>query len=482
MIFTSIAFLFYFLPVLLILYYSLGLISIRLRNALLLVFSFIFYAWGEPRNIILLVGCCATNWLAAILISKFGKYKKLFLIFDCMANLGILFLFKYLNFTVGSVNGLLSVMGGKVSLSVPELLLPIGISFFTLQALSYVIDVYRGDAKVQKNPFYVALYIAMFPKVAAGPVVQYKQMENQIIHRVHTWEKFEAGIVRFVCGLGKKLLLADTFAIVADNVYAMTMAGHQQMKIPMLLAWLGSFAYTLQIFYDFSAYSDMALGLGNMFGFSFTENFNYPYISKSFSEFWRRWHISLSDWFRDYVYTPLGGSSVDNADVMVRNLLIVWILTGLWHGAAWTFILWGLYNFALILLERLFKYEKNMHISSAWKHVFTLFLINFGWVLFRSENLYQYKEFMGNLFGLNHNGFYNEYLWLFLKEYAIFWGAGLLFCIPIGKWVKRRLAKYRKVSVIGNTVIYPICMTGLFIICIMYLVKRGSSPFIYFNF
>ncbi len=489
MVFSSVVFLFYFLPAILILYYTAGFLGMGLRNALLLLFSLLFYAWGEPRYVALLVGSCLINWLLALMLRRWERYKRFFLIVDCAANLGVLFLFKYLSFAVRTINGFNAAVGWKTVLPAVDILLPIGISFFTFQALSYVIDVYRGDAPAQKNPFYVALYISLFPQLVAGPIVRYRSVEKQLLHRRHTWEKFEEGAARFVRGLGKKLLLANTFAIVADNIYAMTMAGHQQMKVPVLLAWLGSFAYTLQIFYDFSGYSDMALGLGKMFGFTFDENFNYPYISKSIGEFWRRWHISLSSWFREYVYIPLGGSRVENADAMVRNLLIVWLLTGVWHGAAWTFIFWGLFQFTFILLERLFRYE-TMQLPGVWKHVIALVIINLGWVLFRSENFYQYREFMGNLFGLHQNGLYNSYVWMFLKEYAVFWAAGIIFCLPVGKWLERRLAAKLsgkpaicgKAAAVGSAALYPVCMLGLFFVCVIYLVKGGYNPFIYFNF
>ncbi len=482
MVFSSVVFLFYFLPAVLLLYYTVGLTCVQVRNALLLVASLLFYAWGEPKNIVLLLGSCVLNWLLALCIAVFPRGKKPLLVLDCAVNLGVLFVFKYLNFTVDTVNGLSAAMGGSALLPAVSIALPIGISFFTFQALSYVIDVYRGDVQVQKNPFYVALYISLFPQLVAGPIVRYSTVEDQILHRSHTWLKFEAGVCRFVQGLGKKLLLSNTFAIIADNIYQLTLAGHGKIHIPVLLAWLGSFAYTLQIFFDFSGYSDMAIGLGKMFGFTFEENFNYPYISQSIGEFWRRWHISLSTWFREYVYFPLGGSRVENADLMVRNLLIVWLLTGVWHGAAWTFIFWGLYNFIFILLERLFRFEKTDRIKPVWKHVYALLVINLGWVLFRSESFYQYKEYMGNLFWLNDNGFANSYVWMFLKEYWIFWLVGILLCFPFGKYLHTKLAKHSQLLHRVEAVLYPVGMSLIFMLSITYLIKGGYNPFIYFNF
>lgn len=482
MVFSSIVFLFYFFPAVVVLYYTVGRIHIRIGNILLLAASLMFYAWGEPVNVVLLMGSCVVNWVLALGIHRFPSHKKAWLVSACIANLGVLFWFKYLNFTVGTVNVVLGSMGVERLVMETNVILPIGISFFTFQALSYVIDVYRGTVKVQKNPLYVALYISLFPQLVAGPIVRYHQVEAQILSRTHTWQKFEQGAARFVQGLGKKLLLANTFATVADNVYELTRAGHQLIKIPVSLAWIGAFAYMLQIFFDFSAYSDMAIGLGKIFGFSFEENFNYPYISKSIGEFWRRWHISLSTWFREYVYFPLGGSRVENPDIMVRNLFVVWLLTGIWHGAAWTFILWGLFNFACILLERLFRFEQTERISGFWKHLYALLAVNFGWVLFRSESFYQYKEYMGNLFGLNRNGWYSDIALMFLREYAVFWIVGILLSFPFAGWVKEKASRHPGIAAVGNLVLYPAGLLGLFWVCVVYLVKGGYNPFIYFNF
>ena len=410
-------------------------------------------------------------------ISRWRRYGRLLLVLDCAANLGVLFVFKYLGFAVTNLKAVL----GDSFLPQVDIALPIGISFFTFQALSYVIDVYRDTVRVQKNPFYVALYIALFPQLVAGPIVRYSTVAEEIRNRVHSWELLSEGACRFVQGLAKKLLLANTFAVVADNIYSLTEAGHQLVKIPVTLAWLGSFAYTLQIFFDFSGYSDMAIGLGKMFGFHFEENFNYPYISKSVSEFWRRWHISLSTWFREYVYFPLGGSRVENKDKMVRNLLVVWLLTGLWHGANWTFVFWGLFNFVCLLLERLFLFEK-WKAHPVWKHLYTMLMVNFGWVLFRSESFYQFQEYLGNMFGLNGNGFFSGQALMFLQEYAVYWVIGILLCLPAAGWLKKKLASLPKLSKTSFAVVYPVGMAGLFFVCVTYLVRSGYNPFIYFNF
>lgn len=476
MVFSSVVFLFYFLPAVLVLYYSVGRIHILAGNLILLAASLLFYAWGEPRNLGLLLVSCTVNWAAALGIARWARAprrKKWVLILDCAVNLGILFVFKYWNFAMSTVNSL----AGRQAVPLLNLALPVGISFFTFQALSYVIDVYRGDARAQRSWFHVALYISLFPQLVAGPIVRYSTVEQQILGRRHSWAAFSEGTVRFAVGFAKKLLLANSFAVIADEIYQMTRAGHAVMLIPVSLAWLGSFAYTLQIFLDFSAYSDMAIGLGRMFGFTFEENFKDLYISCSISEFWRRWHISLGTWFREYVYFPLGGSRVESLDQVIRNLLIVWLLTGLWHGAAWTFLLWGLLNFLAILLERITLLEKRSG-RKAWRHVYTLFVVNLGWVLFRAEDFYQLQEYLGNLFGLYGNPFFSASTWMFLREYAWFWAAGILCCVPAGRLLQQRLGKCRAWAAWAC----PVGLMGLFLVSVVYVSKSGYNPFIYFNF
>ncbi|WP_341458755.1 MBOAT family O-acyltransferase [Clostridium vincentii] len=406
------------------------------------------------------------------------KKAKILLVVACCINIGILFVFKYLNFIIENINDIFQ----RDLLSTTSLSLPIGISFFTFQALSYVIDVYKGKTKVEKNPFYVGLYIAFFPQLIAGPIIQYNNIADQIRNRNSSYKKFSVGACRFVTGLGKKMLLANNFAIMADNIFNWSTIGQQYYTVPAMLAWLGAIAYTLQIFFDFSAYSDMAIGLGLMFGFKFEENFNYPYISKSITEFWRRWHISLSTWFRDYVYFPLGGSRVKSKDKMVRNLFIVWLLTGIWHGANWTFLFWGIWNFIFILAERFLRYhENNQH--KMLMNIYTMIIVIFGWVTFKATDLYQAGRYYLNMFGLNNNGFYSDLALVFLKENALWLGLGILLCTPIAKKINLLLAQ-RKMSVIGNVynIAYPIAMTGLFIICVVYLARGSYNPFIYFNF
>lgn len=480
MLFSSIIFLFYFLPVVILFYYALS-ISRLTQNIWLFISSIFFYAWGEPIYVLIMLFSILLNSLFGVFIEKSRAHKKrtkILLIAASVINIGILFVFKYLNFMIENINDIFQ----RQLLPTTTIALPIGISFFTFQALSYVIDVYTGKTKVEKNPFYVGLYIAFFPQLIAGPIIQYNDIADQIRNRTSTWRKFSVGSCRFVTGLGKKMLLANNFAAMADNIFNWSTIGQQSYEVPVMLAWLGAIAYTLQIFFDFSAYSDMAIGLGLMFGFKFEENFNYPYISRSITEFWRRWHISLSTWFREYVYFPLGGSRVKSKDKMVRNLFIVWMLTGIWHGANWTFIFWGMWNFIFILAERFLRYhENNQH--PILMSIYTMIIVTFGWVAFKSNDLYQAGRYYLNMFGLNNNGFYSDLALLFIKENALWLVLGVLLCTPIARKMNLLLAE-RKMSVIGEvyTIAYPIAMVGLFIICVVYLARGTYNPFIYFNF
>lgn len=472
MLFSSVIFLFYFLPIVLILYY-LFKSQLAIKNGILLVFSLFFYAWGEPKFILIMLGSIIGNYILGLLVDKYRDSKTvahILIVLMCILNLGILFIFKYVAFTLGAINGLFGM-----SMIVPEIALPIGISFFTFQAMSYVIDVYRRDAVVQTNIFYLALYISFFPQLIAGPIVRYETVADQILFREETFDKFSLGCCRFITGLGKKIIIANNMAAVADNIYSMNELG----TMPASLAWLGSIAYTLQIFFDFSAYSDMAIGLGLMFGFKFDENFNYPYVSKSISEFWRRWHISLGEWFKSYVYFPLGGSKVSNKDTMVRNLAIVWFCTGIWHGAAWTFIIWGMLNFLFIFLERLTNYD-DLNIPSWMKHIYTMLIINFGWVLFRAESLKLTSSFYASMFGAD-GAFWSDTTWMFLMEYGVFFIIALVLCVPIGRAMNTRIAEGGKLAMVYH-VCYPIALMVMFVVSVSYLVVGSYNPFIYFNF
>jgi alginate O-acetyltransferase complex protein AlgI len=480
MLFLSIAFLFYFLPVVILVYYVLSFSRLS-QNMWLFITSIFFYAWGEPIYVTIMLLSILINSLFGILIEKSRedtKKAKILLVVACSINIGILFVFKYLNFIIENINDILR----RDLLSITKLSLPIGISFFTFQAMSYIIDVYRGTSEVEKNPFYVGLYISFFPQLIAGPIIKYNNIALQIRNRSSNYKMFSVGACRFVTGLGKKMLLANNFAVMADNIFNWSTIGQEAYKVPVMLAWLGLIAYTLQIFFDFSAYSDMAIGLGLMFGFKFNENFNYPYISRSMTEFWRRWHISLSTWFKEYVYFPLGGSRLESKDKMVRNLLIVWILTGIWHGANWTFLFWGIWNFIFILAERLLHYHENNRYKILM-NIYTMTIVMFGWVAFRAKDLYQAGRYYLNMFGLNNNGFYSELSLVFLKENALWLALGVLLCTPIAKKINLLLAE-RKMLVIGHVynIAYPIAMSALFIICVVYLARGTYNPFIYFNF
>lgn len=477
MLFSSIVFLLYFLPIVFILYYVLAF-SRMLQNILLLTASLIFYAWGEPVYVFIMIGSIVFNSIMGYFIQfqKNKKWKKIGLVITVLVNLSVLFVFKYLGFVLKSVG---SVPG--FDFAGFEIALPIGISFFTFQALSYVADVYRGTTKAE-NPFYVGLYISFFPQLIAGPIVQYNTVADQIRNRKSSFDKISVGICRFTVGLGKKILLSNCFAAIADNVFQWSAIGTDRMQVPVMLAWLGSISYTLQIYFDFSAYSDMAIGLGLCFGFKFKENFNYPYIADSIADFWKRWHISLTDWFHEYVYFPLGGSRVKNQDFMVRNIFLVWLLTGIWHGANWTFIFWGLMYFAFLLAERFFEYPKKMK-SRFWKHFYTLMVVNAAWVVFRADDLYQAGRFFMNMLGVNRNGFYSSTAVMLLRENWVFLLLGILFSMPIARNMNEML--YKKPNSFVNklyTVIYPIAMALLLIICVSYLASGTYNPFIYFNF
>lgn len=473
MLFSSIIFLFYFLPIVLVFYFG-AFFSRKLQNVILLIVSLVFYSWGEASFVFLMILSIIANYLFGLLIDKYkdkNDLSKYMLISAIIYNLGILFIFKYLSFVLRNING---VMSYKITL--PRLALPIGISFFTFKAVSYVIDVYSGKIKAEKNILYIGIYISLFPQLLAGPISRYKEIGDQIRNRSTTWDKFSVGCCRFITGMGKKVLISNSMAVIVDRVYTMNTNG----GVPVTLAWLGSIAYTFQIFFDFSGYSDMAIGIGLIFGFKFEENFKYPYMAKSISEFWRRWHISLSSWFRDYVYFPLGGSRVENMDKLIRNLLVVWVLTGVWHGAEWTFIMWGFLNFVFIAAEKLIGFDE-LKINDVIRRVYALFIINLGWVLFRAKDLIEAGKYISSMFGFTHNGFWSSYTFMFVKENIIFFIAAIVFSTPIAKktnkFIVDKAPGYRIMEEL-----YPVAIIGLFFICVSYLVKGTYNPFIYFKF
>ena len=388
-------------------------------------------------------------------------------------NLCIIFIFKYLSFFTSNMNILLQ----REILPVPRLTLPIGISFFTFQAISYVIDIYRGNGKAQKNIINVGLYIAFFPQLIAGPIVRYETIAEQISYRKETMSLFSEGSIEFVRGLCKKVLLANTMANVADRAFSL--AGQEELSI--LFAWVGIIAYTFEIYYDFSGYSEMAIGLGKMFGFQFLPNFNYPYISGSISEFWRRWHISLGTWFRDYVYFPMGGSRVKSKGRLVFNLFVVWTLTGIWHGANWTFICWGLMYFILITAEKLSDYEKSIIYRSktfrggVFKYLYTMLFVMLGWVLFRADSLQQAWIYIKTMFGFIPGAVFCDYLAPFyIINYKFYFAACILCAVPLAPWLAKRFPRLANVRLLFYA--------GALLVALASIVKGAYNPFIYFNF
>lgn len=470
MVFSSIIFTYLFLPIVIILYF---LCKGQARNYLLLVASLLFYSYGEPKFVFVMIGSIILNYLMAILISKDSARKKLWMLLAVIINIGLLYVCKYLDFSITIFN---SITHKEMPLT--NIALPIGISFFTFQALSYVIDVYRGNVEVQKNPFYVALYISFFPQLIAGPIVRYSTIENQILHRESSVEMVAAGCKRFMLGFAKKVILANNLAVVASEMFAVDVK-----NTPTLILWLCSICYSLQIFFDFSGYSDMAIGLGKIFGFSFEENFNYPYISKSITDFWRRWHISLSGWFRDYVYIPLGGNRCSTSRV-IFNLFIVWLLTGIWHGANYTFIAWGLGYFVMLILEKYIvkpEQRKNILIRIVWQ-IITLLCVNFAWVIFDFDTIRngaRYCAAMVGAFGLDFS--VTVALKRYIREFGVYIVAGILFSTPIAKIIGEKLENNEKLAVVG-AVVTPIVYGLIFLWAVSFLILGAHNPFIYFSF
>ncbi len=434
------------------------------KNLVLLVFSILFYASGEPIFVLVMLLSILVNYLLGILINKYRKYDKSLLWISVAFNLVILFIFKYLCFTLQNIGWFLSI-----DLSSIKIALPIGISFFTFQAMSYVIDVYKKKVEVQKNLFNLGLYIALFPQLIAGPIIRYETIAKEIENRKENYDDFAEGTIRFIQGLAKKVLIADNVALIANIVF--------DTPVPNLsinLAWIGAIAYTLQIYFDFSGYSDMAIGLGRMFGFHFLENFNSPYMASSITDFWRRWHISLSSWFRDYVYFPLGGSRVTSKTRHIFNLFVVWLLTGIWHGANWTFIVWGLFYFILLVIEKLTGLDKK---KTWWGHFYTMFFVILAWVLFRAENLTYAKSYITIMFGGNQN--------ITSKQIPIYGYLFLIFSflctIPLNKYFYAELTKQTLIKRIIQY-IELLYLILLFLLEIIFITASTYSPFIYFNF
>ena len=470
MLFSSLTFLFGFLPILLILYFILK--KRKYKNIVLLIFSLIFYAWGEPKYIFLMLLTILIVYIFGILIDKFDKenkkiLKKISLIICIILILGSLIFFKYSNFLIENVN-----LAFKAQIKPLNIVMPIGISFYTFQILSYIIDLYNKKIKLQKNYFSLALYVSLFPQLIAGPIVRYETVEEEIDNRKETKEDVISGTKRFIIGLSKKVIIANQMALLADLIF-----NKHNGAYGTTIIWLGTFAYTLQIYFDFSGYSDMAIGLGKIFGFHFLENFDYPYISKSVTEFWRRWHISLSTWFRDYVYIPLGGNRV-NKFKWIRNIILVWLLTGLWHGAAWNFIIWGIYYGLLLLFEKLFfdRILKKLPTIINWLYTFIIVMI--GWMIFRSNSLNELLLFIKTMF------VYKQTDWLTILADNLSTFNALMFVLPafilsfpILKKIKEKYSGKTIYIILTN-----ILLLMLFIMCIVYLTSSSYNPFIYFRF
>ena len=470
MLFSSVPFLFYFLPTVLLVYF---LVPKRAKNGVLLLSSLVFYGWGEPRYLPVMLVSILQGYIFGRLIERFRDTRraKLFLVLSVLLSLGTLAYFKYADFMIANLNAL-------TGLSAPllRLALPVGISFYTFQILSYTVDVYRGTVPAQRNFIDLAAYIAMFPQLIAGPIVRYSDVEKEIEARKSTPKGCFYGMTRFCVGLAKKVLIADYAGAVADQLLGGSFTASTTLGL-----WFGVLMYMFQIYFDFSGYSDMAIGMGRIFGFKYPENFRYPYVSKTITEFWRRWHISLSSFFRDYVYIPLGG----NRHLVYRNMAVVWLLTGLWHGASWNFIFWGLYFFLFIYMENTFLLEKFSRLPRFVSHLYAMVVVYFGWVLFRCESLGNLGAILKGMFGLNHNGFIDLSTSVLFQNNLYL----LIFCIiastpllkNIGTYIKRLdLVHYRipYLTYAYEIVIPPV----LLILSLLALVGNSYNPFLYFQF
>ena len=463
MIFSSIPFLFFFFPLFILLYFTL---PFKYKNYILLLFSLIFYAWGEPIYILLMIFSSIVDFINGKNIEKYkddNKKKKIFLIISIIINISLLGFFKYADFFIKVINNILNL-----DIPLLKLGLPIGISFFTFQTMSYSIDVYRGDVKAEKDFLTFMTYVCMFPQLIAGPIVRYETVSSELHKRDINFKKFADGFTRFLRGLFKKVLIANNIGLLFTLI-----TSSEVNDISIMTGVLAIVSYAFQIYFDFSGYSDMAIGMGNMCGFTFLENFNYPYISKSITEFWRRWHISLSSWFKDYVYIPLGGSRV-NILKNIRNILIVWILTGFWHGASWNFIFWGLYYGILLLLEKFVLKKYIDKLPDFVKHIYTIILVFIGWMIFAFDDS---KYLFGFIKALTSNKFVDSAFLYYFKNYFLILVIATVFSLPVYPKVKEKMNNTIFTSLLSIS-IYVI----LFIITLSYLVSDTYNPFLYFRF
>lgn len=459
MVFSSVMFLFYFLPIILLIYY---ICPVKYRNYVLLLFSLIFYFIGEPINIIFLLLSCVINYYGSVLIQKkkSKKIKKTIFIGVIAYNIIQLLFFKYINFFISNLNII-----PFIDIPLLNILMPIGISFYTFQAISYVADVYTGKVKVAKNIFTYMTYLTLFPQLIAGPIVRYETIEEELGNRKIDFDNLSNGLKLFIIGLSKKVLLANVLGELINKFVVETVVS----------SWLKPILYTLQIYFDFSGYSDMAIGLGLVFGFHFLKNFNYPLIAKSITDFWRRWHMSLSSFFRDYVYIPLGGNRVSKPK-WIRNILVVWFLTGFWHGASWNFILWGVY-FGIILLIEKFLIGKYIEKTKVFKHIYTLIIVIISFLIFSTDNMSDIFNSLGNMFFLNKLDFINSETIYYLKDYFMILIISIISCTPLFKNI---YLKYKDNKIISF--IEPIILLGLFILCVAFIIDASFNPFLYFRF
>jgi len=465
MIFSTPVFLFFYLPIVLLIYYA---VPLRARNLVLLVVSLIFYAWGEPVYVLIMLLSIMIDYVHGMLIARHKrnnalKKAKAAVVSSVIFNLALLFFFKYWDFIAVSLSSI-----GLTFMPVLGLELPIGISFFTFQTMSYSIDVYREDTKAQKNLVTFGSYVTMFPQLIAGPIIKYKEVASQLEKRTYKVERFAFGVNRFIIGLCKKVLLANNFGLLWKTYEAMN------GELTVMGAWLGILAFSLQLYFDFSGYSDMAIGLGRMLGFEFPENFRYPYTARTVSDFWRRWHISLTTWFRDYLYIPLGGNRNGKANT-IRNLLLVWLATGIWHGASWNFLLWGFYYFLLIVLEREVINKVIKKMPAFLGHIYTVFLVLIGWTLFAVEDFQTMGSYLKSMFGFG-TGVLNDVFLYNIRNYAVLFIIGIFAATPAGMKLWERIPS--KVRFLAG----PVLMFTGFLLSVAYLIDGSYNPFIYFRF
>ena len=463
MLFTSISFLYYFLPIVIILYF---IVPKKFKNFILFLSSIFFYFCGEPIYTFLMIGEIFIAYVGARYLEKHRK--KSILVSLLAIHIGALGLFKYSDFTINNIN---QIFGSKIPLL--KLALPIGISFYTFQIISYVVDVYRGKVKAQKSFLKLATYVSLFPQLIAGPIVRYETIEKELDSRTSNFENFAYGVRRFVIGLGKKVLIANMLGELCD-VFSTT------NEKSILFYWIFAISYSLQIYFDFSAYSDMAIGLGRMFGFHFLENFNYPYISKSITEFWRRWHMSLSSWFRDYVYIPLGGNRKGTI-ILVRNIFIVWALTGIWHGANWTFVIWGLMFGIMLIIEKLFLTKYLEKTPSILQRIYVLFTVMISFIIFNANSIGEAWNNIIGLFGANGESLINASTVYYLKSYLVVLVIAIIGSTPLLKNIIEKLKTKTNANKIIN-LLEPIAMASILIIVTAYLVDNSYNPFLYFRF